>query len=67
MRRLSFRDPTRAIRLQKLVIITVCMKVANSSGFPQIKGQSGLSYRVIYLCILFCKVIFDYRRLTVTR
>ena len=28
-----------------VVIITVCVKVANSTGFLQIKGQSGLSYR----------------------
>ena len=48
-----------------VVIITVCVKVANSTGFPQIKVQRALSYR--YLCILFCKVIFHYRRLTVTR
>jgi len=34
-----------------IVIITVCVKVANSTGFPQIKGQSGRSYRgTIYAC-----------------
>jgi len=27
-----------------VVIITICVKVANSADFPQIKGQSGLSY-----------------------
>jgi len=33
-----------------VVMITVCVKVANSTGFPQIKGQSGLSYRgTIYI------------------
>jgi len=35
----------------KVVIIAVCVKVANSTGFPQIKGQSGLSYQgTIYAC-----------------
>ena len=34
-----------------VVIITVCVKVANSTGFPQIKEQSGLSYwGTIYAC-----------------
>ena len=34
-----------------VVIITVCVKVANSTGFLQIKRQSGLSYRgTIYAC-----------------
>jgi len=33
-----------------VVIITVCVKVANSTGFPQIK-ESWLSYRgTIYAC-----------------
>jgi len=27
-----------------VVIITVCVKVANSTGFPQIKAKSGLIY-----------------------
>jgi len=36
-----------------VVIITVCVKVANSTGVPQIKGQSALSYRgTIYACYL---------------
>jgi len=30
-----------------VVMITVCVKVANSTGFLQIKGQSGLSYQGI--------------------
>jgi len=36
-----------------VVIVTVCVKVANSTGFPLMKGQSGLSYRgspTIYAC-----------------
>ena len=49
-----------------VVIMTVCVKVVNSTGFPQIKGQWAELSRY-YLCMLFCKVIFDYRRLTVTR
>jgi len=36
-----------------IVIITVCVKVANSRGFPQIKGQSGQSYRdIIHTIVL---------------
>jgi len=30
-----------------VVIITVGVKVAHSTGFPQIKGQSGLFMRVV--------------------
>jgi len=50
-----------------VVIITVCVKVANSTFLVTNKRTKWVELSRYYLCMLFCKVIFDYRRLTVTR
>ena len=43
-----------------VVIITVCVKVANST-FLVTNKMTKVSYRgSLLLCMLFCKVIFDY-------
>jgi len=42
-----------AVLSNTVLIITVCVKVVNSTFLVQIKGQSGLSYRgIIYTIVL---------------
>ena len=50
-----------------VVIITVCVKVANSTFLVTNKRTKWAEWSRYYLCMLFCKVIFDYWRLTITR
>jgi len=46
-----------------VVIITVCVKVANSTFLVTNKRTKWDELSMYYLCMLFCKVIFDYWRL----
>jgi len=43
-----------------VVIITVCVKVANSTFLISNKMTKWAELARYYLCMLFCKVIFDY-------
>ena len=43
-----------------VVIITVCVKVANSTFLVTNKRTKWAELSRYYLCMLFCKVIFDY-------
>ena len=43
-----------------VVIITVCVKVANSTFLVTNKRAKWADLSRYYLCMLFCKVIFDY-------
>jgi len=43
-----------------VVIITVCVKVANSTFLVTNKRTDWADLLRYYLCMLFCKVIFDH-------
>jgi len=43
-----------------VVIITVCVNVANSTFSVKNKRKKRAELSRYYLCMLFCKVIFDY-------
>jgi len=43
-----------------VVIITVCVKVANSTFLVTNKRAQWAELSRYYLCMSFCKVIFDY-------
>ena len=43
-----------------VIIITVCVKVANSTFLVSNKRTKWAELSRYYLCMFFCKVIFDY-------
>jgi len=43
-----------------VVIMAVCVKVANSTFLVTNKSTKWAELSRYYLCMLFCKVIFDY-------
>jgi len=48
-----------------VVILTVCTNVANSTFLVTNKRTKWAELSRYYFCMLFCKVIFDYRRLII--